>query len=101
MSGHRLGIETGRWHRPAPIPYEERKCIHCNELDDEYHFVLECSLHDRIRKLYIPRYYQTHPSMYTFIELMSTTVSGTLKNLAKYCYTAETQRANICVQQPS
>jgi hypothetical protein len=39
--------------------------------------------------------------MYKFIELMSTIVSGTLKNLAKYCYTAETPRANKCVQQPS
>ena len=28
MSGHRLGIEARRRHRPALIPYEERKCVH-------------------------------------------------------------------------
>jgi len=31
MTGHRLGIEMRRWHRPAPIQYEERKCIHCKK----------------------------------------------------------------------
>ena len=41
-SSHRLGVETGTWARPI-IPYEQRLCENCQKLDDEYHFLLECT----------------------------------------------------------
>ena len=37
-SSHRLEIEVGRWARPNRIPIDERKCITCNKLEDEFHF---------------------------------------------------------------
>jgi len=39
MSSHRLFIETGRWRKPVSVPIDDRKCIACNKLEDEYHFV--------------------------------------------------------------
>ena len=50
MSSHRLCIETGRWHRPNQTPISERICHVCSTLEDEYHFVLECSLYINFRK---------------------------------------------------
>lgn len=46
LSAHPLLIENGRYHRP-PIPAEERLCQYCNfgEIEDEKHFVLNCSLY--------------------------------------------------------
>ena len=37
MSSHRLGIETGRWHKPKAIELSERKCTSCDILEDEFH----------------------------------------------------------------
>ena len=53
VSSHRLNIECGRWTRPNIIPVNERKCQNCNVLEDEYHFVLECSLYNELRKQYL------------------------------------------------
>ena len=44
VSSHRLLIESGRWNKPHPIPRNERLCQICNKLEDEHHFLLECSL---------------------------------------------------------
>ena len=46
---HNYMIETGRWHRPHSIPYDERKCIVCDTIEDEFHFILECSRYADIR----------------------------------------------------
>ena len=48
-SSHRLGVETGRWARPI-VPYEQRLCENCQKLDDEYHFLLECTKLSELRK---------------------------------------------------
>ena len=49
LSSHRLKVEAGRWVRPVRIPFEERKCIFCNVIEDEFHFVLECSNYTELR----------------------------------------------------
>ena len=84
---HRLTSETGRWNRP-PIPYHERKCVVCNKLDDEYHFVLECTKYSALRFKYIKRYYYNHPSMEKFLELLSCRKQKVLYNLGIYLYKA-------------
>lgn len=53
MSSHRLEIEAGRWVRPNRIPIDERKCSFCHILEDEFHFVLECSRYVDLRNIYI------------------------------------------------
>lgn len=46
LSSHGLRIETGRWRKP-PIPRELRHCRHCaaHTVDDEAHFLFECTAH--------------------------------------------------------
>ena len=50
---HRLEIEVGRWARPNRTPIDERKCRYCDKLEDEFHFLLECTLYIESRKKYI------------------------------------------------
>ena len=38
-SNHRLAIESGRWHKPHPTPVDKRKCMLCDDIEDEYHFI--------------------------------------------------------------
>ena len=84
-SSHRLGIETGRWQRPQ-ILRENRKCSACNKLDDEYHFLLECSLFVDYRKKFIKKYFWKRPSMEKCTELLNTKNKKELRNIAKYTW---------------
>ncbi|KAL4224701.1 hypothetical protein ACF0H5_015396 [Mactra antiquata] len=88
VSSHRLYIESGRWARPNPIPVSDRKCNICNVLEDEYHFVLECSLFNDLRNMYIQRYYRVRPSMYKLIELFKSDNPATMRNLSTFIYKA-------------
>ena len=84
LSSHRLEVEAGRWAKPNKIPYENRKCKNCDVLEDEFHFVMECSLYGDLRKKYIRRYYWQRPNMLKFIELISTEHCKTLKILSVF-----------------
>jgi len=44
VSAHRLMIECGRWAKPNPISFDQRTCNICQTLEDEFHFVLICSI---------------------------------------------------------
>ena len=66
VSSHILQIETGRWHNPHKIPRNERICIICNSLEDEFHFLLECSLYTDLRNTYIKPYYWRYPNILKF-----------------------------------
>ena len=57
VSSHRLKVESGRWVKPIPTPFNERKCAHCSVLEDEFHFVLMCPVYLDLRKKYISKYY--------------------------------------------
>ena len=88
MSSHRLAIESGRLTRPARIPVDERKCTHCELVEDEYHFVLECNIYSELRNRYIPKYFWRRPSMLKFTELMNTSNIKILRNLSIYIFHA-------------
>lgn len=32
---HKLAVVTGKWHKPRPIPYQQRLCTECNQIEDE------------------------------------------------------------------
>ena len=53
-SSHHLRIETGRW---ANIVREHRICIQCrqNTVEDEYHFLFDCSRHISERNIYFEK----------------------------------------------
>jgi hypothetical protein len=95
ISAHRLAIESGRWHKPVKIPYDNRKCFACNTLEDEFHFLLECPIYIEIRKLYIKRYYREHPNMVKFIELMKCENITIIKNVATFIQKAFELRSSI------
>jgi hypothetical protein len=85
-SSHRLNIESGRWHKPRPIPRNERKCDVCNILEDEFHFLFECQMYSEYRKKYIKPYYWRNPNIPKFISLLNSSNKQEIKNLAVYVY---------------
>jgi len=95
-SSHILRIETGRWKKPVKEPLNERKCTVCNALDDEYHFMLECKLHNELRAQYIPALYRKKPSMYKFVNILQTDDVSLLKKVCVYVYKAmKTRLENV------
>jgi hypothetical protein len=98
VSAHRLNIETGRWHKPNKIPRNERKCIFCNCLEDEFHFLLECSLYTDIRKRFLKPYYWKHPNILKLISLMNTTNKDEIKNIAVFIHRGFQIRNNNILQ---
>ena len=93
VSSHRLEIEAGRWARPHK-PVNERLCNICNCLEDEYHFVIECSLYNSLRRKYIDQVYWRRPNMYKFINLITSDNNRTINNLAIYVHKAFKLRNN-------
>jgi len=65
---HRLPIEIGNWER---IPINERLCLTCNKLGDEFQYLFECTIYDIERKQYLKRYYYNNPSTFKLQKLMS------------------------------
>ncbi|MCG8093252.1 MAG: hypothetical protein JAZ17_06420 [Candidatus Thiodiazotropha endolucinida] len=88
MSSHRLEIEAGRWVKPNNIPVNERKCVLCQILEDEYHFVLECPLYVELRQKYISKYYWNRPSMMKFVDLINTTNQIYIRKLCVFIFQA-------------
>jgi len=82
VSAHRLMIECGRWAKPNPILFDQRICNICQTLEDEFHFVLICSLYNEIRRKYIPMYFRCRPSMDKFVELITTEDELLLRQLS-------------------
>ena len=70
LSGHKLHIESGRWTNPvSPRDREEKYFPYCpRKLEDEYHFLAECTFYNDLRKQFIPRYYWKKPSMLKIVE---------------------------------
>ena len=52
LSCHSLRIQTGRYQRPK-LSRNERTCIACNIMEDEYHSLFQCSAHTFIRLRYV------------------------------------------------
>jgi hypothetical protein len=63
LHAHSLNIETGRYYN---IDRHARICNMCNnnDIEDEYHFILECSKYVEIRRKYIKPYYCINPSAF-------------------------------------
>ena len=63
---HKFRIETGRYDHSG-IERQERLCELCTsgQVEDEYHFLFECSCYRQLRLQYIPVFFTTRPNMYT------------------------------------
>ena len=76
---HRLPVEVDRWARKS---FAERKCKHCNEVGDEFHYLLKCDLFTDDRKSLIKQYYYRRPNVIKYNELLNMTDPILLKKLA-------------------
>ena len=95
MSSHRLEIEAGRWHRPQSISLDDRKCRICGTLEDEFHFILECTLFEDLRKRYTKRYFWVRPNIPKFVELMTSGNKHIIRNLGNYTFECLKIRNNL------
>ena len=83
LSAHDLLIERGRYRN---LQRNERKCTLCNnnDIEDEFHFIIQCNTYTDIRSKYLKPYYVRNPSMFKFLQLLSTENVKELCNLGKY-----------------
>ena len=98
-SSHDLMIEKGRYFKPK-IPRDERKCPHCkNEVENETHFLTQCTLYNEYRnKLYhevrkTSNYFDNMTSEQKFIFIMTNENEKIMQNLAKYVSISMTKRS--------
>ena len=68
------------------INYDECFCKVCNNkiVENEFHFLLECSAYFLIRKAHIREYFWNPPSLFKFQQLMNVDDVNTLNSLALY-----------------
>ena len=68
LSAHNLLIETGRYVKPKSMLRPERICKHCNlnQIENEFHFLSQCSLFEPERK---KLYDHIHPLNSNFMSL--------------------------------
>ena len=96
MSSHTLAIETGR-HSKLKIAKENRLCKNCdlNEVEDEQHFLLRCTLYDTLRRnLLKATALETNllSDEDTFISLMSSPDGKIVKAMGAFVYSAFKER---------
>jgi hypothetical protein len=92
-SSHCLMVEKGRHFN---IDREHRDCMYCESmLEDEYHFLIVCSLYANLRSYYIPLYYYQYPNVQKFYSLMATEDESLIRNVAMYIYYAMKERDNF------
>ena len=98
-SSHDLMIEKRRYFKPK-IPRDERKCPHCkNEVENETHFLTQCTLYNEYRnKLYhevrkTSNYFDNMTSEQKFIFIMTNENEKIMQNLAKYVSISMTKRS--------
>ena len=75
ISNHKLRIETGRHQN---IPREERICENCalNKIEDEKHFLLECSKYSSLRSQHLDKLTNGYNNYDTFTQLMKMNQKG-------------------------
>ena len=74
---HNLEIEVGRHHG---LPTHDRLCRLCkDDVENEIHFMLQCTVYESLRKKYLPRKYYIFPNV---------NKSTVIHNAATYLYYA-------------
>ena len=92
-SAHSLRVETGRYTLP-PTPLEERLCPSCNVIEDEQHFLIDCSIYNGNERrsmmdicTALNRSFPHYSSKEKFIFILSTKNTQLLWNLGQFVYT--------------
>ena len=74
----------GRWAKSNKLLLKTENLKRFNVLEDEFHFVLECSMYNELRGRSISKYYWQKPNMFIFIQLLCTEHCKILKNLGVF-----------------
>ena len=85
LGSHILMVERGRWSK---IVYEKRKCILCDDIEDEYHFVAICIKYHDLRVKYLPKSLYIKPSMQKFLNILNSKDTKALKKLGLFLHFA-------------
>ena len=85
ISAHSLRIHTGRYGRNA-IPRNERLCLACGsgDIEDIFHFICVCPCYNELRIKHIPVTFSRRPSMYKFMNLLSSGNANVLFGLSLF-----------------
>lgn len=91
LSNHQLKNETGRYNNTLRSQRICTLCA-CNDIEDEFHFILKCPFYENLRSMYIKKYYYVKPSVFKVVCLMSSENVKELSNLGKFLYKATALR---------
>jgi hypothetical protein len=85
ISAHSLRVQTGRYEQNR-TPRDRRVCLCCNNgvLENEYHFIIQCTAFDECRSKYIDPYFHEHGNIHKFRELLSLKDKNTAIKLALF-----------------
>ena len=87
LSSHHLMIEKGRHARPV-IPATKRCCSLCNDrIDDEVHFLIECTKFRSLRNHMFPKVHHLLPPSFNI----------TFNNQDKFVYLLQTDDMEILI----
>lgn len=83
LCNNHLPIEKGRW---LGIDRNDRKCnlCTCNEIGDEFHYLLRCPYFMNARKMYLPTINMQNVNILTFKNIMCENDPHKIDNLSKY-----------------
>ena len=90
-SSHSLNIEKGR-HNNVLKSARICKLCHCNDIEDEFHFILKCPFYTDFRKKFIKKFYYEKPSVFKLVMLLSVENTKELNNLGKFLVYAMKRR---------
>ena len=79
LSSHPLYIETGRYKTPI-VPRENRLCMVCNVVEDEYHALFTCTAHCFIRL----RFQEICSKYTTVVKMFNPATEEDITTIAKY-----------------
>ena len=70
------------------VDYNERICVECKVIEDEYHIICECTRLSHMRQKYLPIEIIDNPSRIKFIQIISTDKIEVMKPLGIFCHKA-------------
>ena len=66
------------------IDYADRKCNICDDIDDEYHFLVHCTRFHNLKIKYSPKPLYTNPSMIKFIQFLNSKDINKINFITKF-----------------
>lgn len=91
LSSHKLCTETGRY---TGVNRDDRIC-HKRQfgvIEDNFHFILQCSFYANVRRQYLKPHYFRRPSAFKLVQKLCSQSTKELCSLAKYIKTAFSTR---------